>query len=152
MHIIRLLRHMALFLLACSMPMSAQEAAQPPSRLKYFSFDLEKPVPSQQEADVCIYGATSAGVIAAVQLKQLGKSVILLEPSDHVGGLSSGGLSFTDIGNKKAIGGLSREFYKRCGQKYGVEEEWRFEPKVAEQVFLEMLQEAPVSDRNLGFL
>lgn len=136
-------------LLLVILPLKAQEA---PPRLKYFSFDLEKPVPSQQSADVCIYGATSAGVIAAVQLKRLGKSVILLEPSDHVGGLSSGGLSFTDIGNKKAIGGLSREFYKRCGQKYGTEEEWRFEPKVAEQVFLDMLREADIPVAYRSFL
>ncbi len=139
-------------ILLLAVPVYAQETAKMPSRLHYFSFDLENPVPSQQEADVCIYGATSAGVIAAVQLKRLGKSVILLEPGDHVGGLSSGGLSFTDIGNKKAIGGLSREFYKRCGQKYGVEEEWRFEPKVAEQVFLDMLQEAGITVAYRSFL
>jgi hypothetical protein len=152
MHVFQFLRVSALFSLVFTAPSGAQESVTAPSRLKYFSFDLEKPIPSQQEADVCIYGATSAGVIAAVQLKRLGKSVILLEPSDHVGGLSSGGLSFTDIGNKKAIGGLSREFYKRCGQKYGVEEEWRFEPKVAEQVFLEMLQEAQIPVAYRSFL
>ena len=52
-----------------------------------------------------IYGATSAGVIAAVQASRLGRSVIVLEPRKHVGGLTSGGLGATDIGNKDVIGG-----------------------------------------------
>jgi len=85
--------------------------------------------------DVCVYGGTSAGVIAAVTVAQEGRSVILIEPGRHLGGLSSGGLGWTDIGNKAAIGGLSREFYRRVGRHYGQAEAWTFAPHVAEAVF-----------------
>ncbi|HEY3319681.1 MAG TPA: FAD-dependent oxidoreductase [Planctomycetota bacterium] len=87
------------------------------------------------KVDVCVYGGTSAGVIAAVAVAKAGKSVILIEPGRHLGGLSSGGLGETDIGNKMVIGGLSRDFYKRIGKAYGKEEAWKFEPSVAEKVF-----------------
>ena len=110
--------------------------------LSYYNPALMKPDARVISADVCVYGGTSAGVIAAVQLKKMGKSAVILEPGGHLGGLSSGGLSFTDIGNKKAIGGLSHDFYKRLGQKYGKPEEWRFEPHVAEQVFNELIAES----------
>ena len=61
--------------------------------------------PAQPEFDVVIYGATSAGVIAAVQARRLGKTVVIVGPDFHLGGLSSGGLGFTDTGNKAVIGG-----------------------------------------------
>ncbi|KAF4530408.1 hypothetical protein B566_EDAN018548 [Ephemera danica] len=67
------------------------------------------------------------GVIAAYTAKKAGKSVVLIEPSKHLGGLSSGGLGQTDIGNKFAITGLSRDFYRRIGKHYGVDEQWRVE-------------------------
>ena len=63
-------------------------------------------------ADICIYGGNSAGIIAAVTAHQLGKSVILIEPTAHLGGLSTGGLGQTDIGNKIAITGIARDFIK----------------------------------------
>ncbi|HVX62541.1 MAG TPA: FAD-dependent oxidoreductase, partial [Pirellulales bacterium] len=69
--------------------------------------------------DVVIYGGTSGGVTAAVQAAKMGKRVALIEPGKHLGGLTSGGLGATDIGNKGAIGGLSREFYRRIGRHYG---------------------------------
>ena len=70
-----------------------------------------KPAPTlTRKADVIIYGGTSAAVTAAVQVKKMGKSVIIVSPDKHLGGLSSGGLGFTDTGNKEVIGGLSREF------------------------------------------
>lgn len=94
--------------------------------------------------DIAVYGGTSAGVIAAVKASRLGRSVVLIEPSAHLGGLSAGGLGATDIGNKAAIGGMSREFYGRLGEKYGQDEAWLFEPHVAEQVFEEMIHEAGV--------
>lgn len=96
------------------------------------------------EVDLCIYGGNAAGCTTAIQAKKMGLSVLLLEPSGHVGGLTAGGLSHTDFGRKYVIGGLSREFYERCGAHYGVEEEWHFEPKVAEKVLLEWLEEAGV--------
>ncbi len=94
--------------------------------------------------DVVVYGGTSGGVVAAAKVARMGKSVVLIEPGRHLGGLSSGGLGATDIGNKQAIGGRSREFYRRLGKAYGKDEAWKFEPHVAEQVFNEMIREAEV--------
>lgn len=96
------------------------------------------------EAEVVIYGGTSAGVIAAYTAKMQGHSVVLIEPGRHLGGLTSGGLGMTDIGDKKAITGLARDFYRRVGDYYGEEEAWRFEPHVAEQVFEQYIDEAGV--------
>jgi hypothetical protein len=59
--------------------------------------------------DIVVYGGTSAGVIAAVQAKRMGRTVVLVSPDKHLGGLSSGGLGFTDTGNKAVIGGLARD-------------------------------------------
>jgi hypothetical protein len=89
--------------------------------------------------DVVIYGANSAGVIAAYTAKTMGKSVILIEPSNHLGGLTTGGLGYTDIGNKYAVTGLSRDFYRRLGKHYGKLEQWIFEPSVAKSVFQDYL-------------
>jgi hypothetical protein len=85
--------------------------------------------------DICIYGGTSSGVIAALAADRLGKSVILVEPGNHLGGLSSGGLGATDIGNKFAITGMARDFYREIGKAYDTTEQWIFEPHVAELLF-----------------
>lgn len=103
-------------------------------------FGLPNRAYSADKYDICVYGSTSAGVIAAYTAKQMGKSVILISPDGHIGGLSSGGLGATDIGNKHAIGGLSREFYKKLGRVYGVSESWRFEPKEAAKIFQDHLE------------
>lgn len=97
------------------------------------------------ETDVCVFGGTAAGVIAAVQAVKMGHTAIVVEPGRHLGGLTSGGLGFTDIGNKAAIGGLSREFYRRLGKHYGKDEAWTFEPGVAEREFAALLAEAHVT-------
>ncbi|TAH05869.1 MAG: FAD-dependent oxidoreductase, partial [Runella slithyformis] len=97
-----------------------------------------------QTYDVCVYGGTSAGVMAAYTAKMAGKKVILIEPSKHLGGLSSGGLGQTDIGNKYAITGISRDFYRRIGQHYGKFEQWTFEPHVAENLFKTYIKRAKV--------
>lgn len=94
--------------------------------------------------DIVVYGATSGGVIAAYTAKKTGKSVLLIEQGKHIGGLTTGGLGYTDIGNKYAITGISRDFYRRIGQHYGKFEQWIFEPHVAEQTFLGYLQSAKV--------
>jgi ribulose 1,5-bisphosphate synthetase/thiazole synthase len=116
--------------------------------------------------DVVVYGGTSGGVVAAVQVARLGRSVVLVEPGRHLGGLSSGGLGATDIGVKQSIGGLAREFYQRVNRyyaqptawKYGSRDEylgrrkgwaaeqtwWLFEPHAAEAVFQQLVQEARV--------
>lgn len=113
--------------------------------------------------DVVVYGATSGGITAAIQAKAMGRSVIIVEPGRHLGGLTAGGLGATDIGNKAAIGGLSRGFYRRVGRHYAREDAWKheqraayvnkrkeaderemwtFEPHVAELIFKEWLAEA----------
>ncbi|MFT5525982.1 MAG: hypothetical protein ACI9HK_003952 [Pirellulaceae bacterium] len=100
------------------------------------------------EYDLVVYGQTSAGVMAAVQAKRMGKSVILIGPDKHLGGLSSGGLGSTDIGNKHAIGGLSREFYQRIGKHYRKTEMWKFEPHVAEKVFEDFVADDKIEVRR----
>ena len=117
--------------------------------------------------DVVVYGGTSAGVIAAVQAKKMGKSVLIVGPDVHLGGLSSGGLGYTDTGNKAVIGGLARNFYHRVWAEYQKDSTWAwqrpeafgnkgqgtvamdkdertmwiFEPSVAEKVFEDYVKE-----------
>ena len=119
------------------------------------------------EADVVVYGGTSAGVVAAVQVARMGKSVVLVCPDKHLGGLSSGGLGWTDTGRKEVIGGLARQFYHRIWRHYQEDDAWTwqekseygnrgqgtpaidgdertmwiFEPHVAEQVFEDLVAE-----------
>lgn len=87
------------------------------------------------EVDVCVYGATSAGLVAAIAARSLRLSVVVLNPGRHRGGMTTGGLGFTDLGNKAAIGGLAREFYRKLGRVYGEPETWKFEPSIASGVF-----------------
>lgn len=119
------------------------------------------------QSEVIIYGGTASAVIAAVEVAKSGKSVIVVSPDQHLGGLTSGGLGWSDTGNKNTIGGLSREFYHRVWQKYQNDEEWKweeksefgnkgqgttaldsvnktmwiFEPHIAEEVFEDLIQE-----------
>jgi len=83
----------------------------------------------KQTFDLVVYGGTSAGVIAAVQGKRMGLSVALVGPDVHLGGLSSGGLGWTDTGNKAVIGGLAREFYHRIWKHYQQPHAWRWQPR-----------------------
>ena len=121
--------------------------------------------------EVVIYGGTSAAIIAAVQADEDGRSVVVVSPDEHLGGLSSGGLGWTDSGRKEAVGGLSRDFYRRVGAKYERDDAWRqqtpeeyaehprlakrtlvtddgarwiFEPHVAEEVFEDLIRERGV--------
>lgn len=115
------------------------------------------------EAEIIIYGGTSAGVSAAVQASRMGKSAIIIEPGRHLGGLTAGGLGYTDSGNKAVVGGIAREFYQAVKKHYdnpaswrfGKREEyknyrseddamWTFEPKVAEAILQEWIQKAQV--------
>lgn len=84
-----------------------------------------------KEVDICIYGGTASGVIAAYSAKKMGKTVLLIEPGKYLGGMTTGGLGYTDIGNKYAVTGLSRLFYRRIGTHYGKFEQWTFPPSVA---------------------
>ncbi|MFM8270730.1 MAG: FAD-dependent oxidoreductase [Gemmata sp.] len=113
--------------------------------------------------DVVVYGGNASGAAAAVQVSRMGKTVALLEPGRHIGGLTSGGLGWTDSGDKRVIGGISREFYQRVKKHYDAPEAWvhqkreaypfyrkdedsmwAFEPKVAEQILRDMLRKAKV--------
>lgn len=120
------------------------------------------------QADVIVYGGTSAGVVAAVQAVKMGKTVILVSPEKHLGGLSSGGLGYTDSGKAESIGGLAREFYERVYTLYNDpavwtwetqeafskiqgqgtkarndidKTQWTFEPRIAERVFEDWVKE-----------
>lgn len=124
-------------------------------------------VPVTGSYDLIVYGGTAGGVAAAVQARRMGKTAVIIEPSKHLGGLTSGGLGATDIGNKAAIGGISREFYQRVRKHYGdaknwthekaenyrsgrgsegVQEDamWTFEPSVAEKILRQMCAEEKI--------
>ena len=81
--------------------------------------------------DVVIYGCTSGAITAAVQTRKMGKSVALVCPEKHLGGLTAGGLGWTDSGNKAVIGGLSREFYHRVWRHYAQPAAWKWQPQSA---------------------
>ena len=76
------------------------------------------------EADVCVFGGTSGGVSAAVQVARMGKTVILAEPGKHLGGMTSGGLSAVDIGDPRSVGGIAREYFPRLFGQHGKKLEW----------------------------
>jgi len=103
-----------------------------------------QPEVNEPDYDIVIYGGSSAGVIAAYSAVKKGKSVLLISPDKHLGGLSASGLGFTDIGNKYAVSGLSRDFYRRLGKHYDRLEAWTFEPSKAEEVFNDYIEEANV--------
>jgi hypothetical protein len=98
-----------------------------------------KPQPARViECDVAVYGGTPAGVTAAIQAARAGKKAVLLSFNQHVGGMTSGGLTATDLGKKESIGGLALEFYDRIGKKSN------FRPSEAEALYRTMLDEAGV--------
>lgn len=127
-----------------------------------------------EEADLIVYGGTSAAITAAVQAKKSGKKVIVVSPDKHLGGLSAGGLGFTDTGHKTVIGGLARDFYHRIYQHYADSASWRwqqqaeygnkgqgtpaidgdartmwiFEPHAAEQIFEDYVEEYELDVRR----
>jgi hypothetical protein len=113
--------------------------------------------------DVVVYGGTAGGIAAAVQAAKMGKAVVVVEPGRHLGGLTSGGLGYTDSGDKTVVGGLAREFYRKVkahydrpaawvherpdgfkGYRKADDAMWVFEPKVAERTLRDWLAEAKV--------
>jgi hypothetical protein len=121
-----------------------------------------------EAVDIVVYGGTSSGIIAAIEAKRSGKSVVVIEPTEHLGGLTTGGLGATDIGNKAVIGGMARDFYRRIRDHYqndaawpyekrdaynarnsrfnpNDDTMWTFEPHVASLVYREMLDEAQIT-------
>ncbi|WP_438479302.1 FAD-dependent oxidoreductase [Oleiharenicola lentus] len=125
------------------------------------------------ETDVLVYGGTAGGAMAAIQTARMGKTVVLLEPGQHLGGLTTGGLGATDAGHRYTVGGIAREFYRRVFDYYqnpavwksearaaylprhaliateALQLQWFFEPKVASLILDTMLKEAKV-DVRLG--
>ena len=104
-----------------------------------------------KDVDICIYGSTPAGIMAAYTAKLKGKSVLLVSPTKRIGGLTAGGLGWTDIGDstshRRIIKGFAREFYRRIGQHYGMASPtFYFEPKVALATFKGFLAEAGLKD------
>lgn len=93
----------------------------------------------RQTTEVCIYGGTSACVTAAYSAAHEGCNVTIICPDMTIGGMTTGGLGQTDIGNKQAVTGLSRQFYRKIGEHYGKFEQWIFEPHVAEEILMQYL-------------
>ncbi len=93
----------------------------------------------EKSYDVCVYGGNSASVMAAYSAAQLGRDVVIISPDMRMGGLTTGGLGYTDIGNKQAIVGLAKQFYRKIGSHYGKLEQWVFEPSVALKIMEEYL-------------
>jgi hypothetical protein len=94
--------------------------------------------------DVIVYGATPAGIAAAVAAARAGASVIVIEPTKWIGGMVAGGLSSTDTGRPETIGGLAREFFTRAAARYDGKELWFAEPHANLETFETMLREAHV--------
>ena len=93
----------------------------------FFNFDIF--CQTIQSYDIVVYGGTSSGITAALQSSRLGKKVLLIEPGHRIGGLTTGGLGQTDIGNKQAIGGISREFYQNIKRYYQKQDSWRWQKR-----------------------
>lgn len=89
--------------------------------------------------DVCVYGGSASGIMAAYSAAQMGMNVVVIEPTVRFGGLTTGGLGQTDIGNKQVVKGLALQFYRRLGAHYGNLENWVFEPSAAASVLDEYL-------------
>ncbi len=113
--------------------------------------------------DLVVYGGTSGGIIAAIQAARMNHTVLLIEPSSHLGGMTTGGLVWTDYGIEETIGGLAADFYSRIRDHYSKESAWKvddpfresimsrseqfmksFEPHVADSVFRSILKEAAI--------
>ena len=140
----------------------------------YLKGDARVTPPRRETFDVVVYGGTSAGISAAVQVRRMGKSVVVVAPEHHLGGLSASGLGFTDTGDKSVIGGLAREFFHRIWLHYEKPASWKwqqraeygnrgqgtpaidgefrttwtFEPHVAERVFEDLIAEHNVEIRR----
>lgn len=100
-------------------------------------------------ADLIVYGGTASGIMTAFTAAHQGLRVILLEPGTHLGGMVTGGLSATDLGNFHVIGGYARDFYMRAAAHYGLDNldqaaNWRSEPHVDLEIFTGMLAQAHV--------
>ena len=105
------------------------------SNLHYYVPTEKVNEPMLIEKNLIIYGGTPAGITAAIQATKMGLTVVIVEFSKHIGGMTASGLGATDLGAEDAVGGLSREFYQEIANYYGKEKQWKFEPKAAQYVF-----------------
>lgn len=111
--------------------------------------------PSGLSCDVCVYGATPGGIAAAVSAARMGRSVVLIEYEDHIGGIVSNGLTNADIVKRQAVGGLYYEFTRRVVRYYehmdrnnpakpnvkACRDGYHYEASLAERLFHEMIAE-----------
>lgn len=118
----------------------------------YFQREWTELTYQSLDVDVCIYGGSSAGVSAAITAARRGRRVALVNPAQFVGGMTTGGLGWTDSGKKEVVGGLARQFYRDVGRLYGHEEVWNFEPGAALKVYEQWLRDADVPVYNRQFL
>ena len=138
MHMIHAMRYgLSLAAVLMGMIAAGASAGEGPGLRYYY------PIPKVQnpqviEADLCVYGGTPGGVSAAVQASRLGKKAVLVVFNRHVGGMTSAGLTATDVGRREAIGGIANEFYARVGKLRG------FRPSEAEKAFRSLLDDAKV--------
>ena len=79
---------------------------------------------SSASYDLVIYGSTPAALSAAVQAKRMGKSVIVVSPEKRIGGMTTGGLGRTDVGDMSVFGGVAEEFYRDVAKYYADEAHW----------------------------
>ncbi len=126
----------------------------------------------QKAYDVCVYGESAAGVMAAVQSGRMGKKVVLISKNNHVGGMATSGLTATDMSGPTLLGGIAKEFYQRIytyyldpkvwknqdresymkstehdswkGKNDNLKMQWVYENHVGEMVLKKMLKEANV--------
>lgn len=123
------------------------------NRPHYFKPEWNIPLDTSLTVDICIYGGTSAGITAAVAAARRGRSAVILNPGQYLGGMTTSGLGWTDAGKKHVIGGLARQFYRDVGRYYGRGEEvWAFEPSAAARVYADWIRDADVPVYHGQFL
>jgi hypothetical protein len=113
--------------------------AEAPANAPVYYRQAKERKPERRECEVAVYGGTPAGVTAAIEAARMGRKTMLLSFNRHVGGMTSGGLTATDLGNQESIGGLALDFYARLGKNKD------FSPSEAESLYLTLLKEAGVT-------
>ncbi|MEM6332187.1 MAG: FAD-dependent oxidoreductase [Planctomycetota bacterium] len=119
----------------------------------YFKFDWVEPTDELVVADVCVYGGTAGGVVAATTAVRLGLSVILLHPGTTLGGMTTGGLGWSDIGRPESLGGAAKAFYREIARRRGEDSEaFRFAPSEAQAVIDDWVAESGIDWRPCQYL
>lgn len=117
----------------------------------YFQSSWIKHSSETLKVEVCVYGGTAAGVTAALEAKNRGRSVVLLNPARRVGGMTTGGLGLTDFGKQEVVGGMSRKFYDQVCTHYQ-KNTWMFEPHVAQNILDGWIKEAALDVRHCEYI